>query len=270
MIARGPLGRDAVVHAPDGLVDDDLAPAREARPLPALAGHRARPDDASGGAEISGGQHVGRLVLDRVQLQAEPVGDHLHVLAKQSRQPERVPLGVLPELRRRLTEAHHAEHDLGRRIALEVGNLADVDLLDPLRQRAHRQWQHVAQPAGIEAGRMKRRATAPAGPLQPLIELRAVHLRVHVAHGGDDVLTRRQQRAEVIDVGDQVVAVHQGRQRGVQHHVGVHRHDLIDAVGRGDTQRVDPGERAGVHAGLVGRDGVQPHEFHVAAPGDRA
>ncbi len=69
----------------------------------------------------------------------------------------------------------------------------------------------------------------------------------------------------MVEVGTGIVAVHERRQRHVEDDIGVEGDDLVDVIGRGDTEVGDAGELPDVATDLVGIVDEQSDDLHVGS-----
>jgi hypothetical protein len=254
------------VHGPDDRQREEPPPARDRVPAP-LRG-RDRPGRDVPGADFQiplGGQH--RVVRpDLIQRHVHPVGhkgDRLAVeLAVQHGQ--RPGLKIQPG--RVGPHAHHGEHEVrvghGGRVE-QFGHLDAPHVGTHAGQPEHQALQNIA---GVHPGAVQGRAAGSPGLVEHGQPGRAVRGRVVVARGGDHVLARAQQRAQVFIVP----LVGQLQPRGVDHHVRVQGQDLGSVPGRDDAGGRVPGDRARVLPGLALGVHVQPGQVQVRVVQHRA
>ncbi len=265
-----PVGCGVLVHPPHRLLADERNVADHRLPSEALTGDGAGGHAPGGGLEIDIGDprlHVRRRVG---RCRSETGRHHLDGFGEQAVEPATMADRRRLECLRGGAEVHHLEHDLGRRVPLEVADLLDLDAVDPQRQSRHQQREQVAEPPGIRAGAVKRRTARLARCGQPTHHLVAVHLGIHVADRGHDVFARGEQPTEVVHVGVGSVAVHQRRQRHVEDDVGVECEDLVEVVGGTNPDLGDAGDVADVTTDLARVGDHHPHQFHVRMRRDGA
>ena len=153
-------------------------------------------------------------------------------------------IGPRQRLLRNLAEAHDMPQHIRRLVGAQVGELLGANECHASGERREQQRKLLADATGRHAGTVQRRAA-----LQRRLthRCRAALARVQPADGRHHVLAGPQQRGHLIGVR---------HQRRVDDRVSVQCDDLVDAVGRGDTQGFDADDLSDILTRLV--RGVHP------------